>query len=97
MQHSEIVEEQAKDEVWSEVISWVEQAQVPEKAETREKAREVLVACSMFDLEVFKIRDRVLMFTKAANRNWIGEVWRICLPESMVSEVWSLCHQRDAG
>ena len=30
------------------------------------------------------------MFTKAANRNRMGEVWQICLPESMVSEVWSL-------
>ena len=51
IQHStaEIAEEQAKDEVWSEVISWVEQGQVPKKAETRGKAREVLVACSMFD------------------------------------------------
>ena len=38
-----------------------------------------------------------LMFTKAASRNRIGEVWRICLPESMVTEVWSLCHQSDLG
>ena len=55
-----------------------------ERGETRGKAREVLVACSMFDPEVFKRKDGVLMFTKAANRNWIGEVWQICLPESMV-------------
>ena len=27
------------------------------KAETRGKAREVLVACSMFDPEVFKMKD----------------------------------------
>ena len=49
---AEIAEEQAKDEVWSEVISSVEQGRVPEKAETRGKTREVLEACSMFDLEV---------------------------------------------
>ena len=42
--------------------------------ETRGKAKEVLVACSMFDPEVFKMRDGVLMFKKAANRNWMGEV-----------------------
>ena len=42
-------QEQVKDEVWSEVISWMEQGWVPEKAETSIKAREVLVACSMFD------------------------------------------------
>ena len=77
------------------MISWVEQGRVPEKAETRGKARKVLVACSLFDPEVFKMRDRVLMFKKAANRNWMGEVWQICLLESMVSEVWSLCHQSD--
>ena len=70
----EIAEEQAKDEVWREVISWVEQGWMPEKAETRSKAREILVARSMFDPEVFKMRDRVLMFTKAANRNRVGEV-----------------------
>ena len=64
---TEIAEEQAKDEVWSEVISWIEQGQLLEKMETRDKAREVLVAHSMFDPEVFK--DGVLMFTKAANRN----------------------------
>ena len=93
----EIAEEQAKDEVWSEVISWVEQVRVPEKAETRGKARKVLVACSLFDPEVFKMRDRVLMFKKAANRNWMGEVWWICLPESILLEVWSLCHQSDVG
>ena len=94
---AEIAEELAKDEVWSEVISWVEQGRLPEKAETRGKAREVLVACSMLDPEVFKMRDKVLMFTKAANRNQIGEVWRKCLPESMVLEVWSLCQKSDAG
>ena len=37
------------------------------------------------------------MFTKAANKNQIREVWRICLPESMVKDVWSLCHQSDLG
>ena len=50
------------------MISWVEQERVLEKAETRGKAREVLVACSMFEPEVLNMRDGVLMFTKAANR-----------------------------
>ena len=45
-----------------------------EKVGTREKDREVLVAHSMFDSEGFKMRDGVLMFTKAANRNRIREV-----------------------
>ena len=71
----QIAEEQAK--VWTEVISWVEQGRVPMKAEPRVKAREELVACSMFDPEVFKMRDEVQMFTKAANRNRMGEVWHI--------------------
>ena len=62
---------------------------------TRGKARAVLVACSMSNPEVFKMKKGVLMFTKAAYRNQIREVWRICLPESMVKEVWSLCHQSD--
>ena len=93
----EVAEEQAKDKVWSEVISWVEQGHVLEKKKTRGKAREVLVARSMFDPKVFKMKDGLLMFTKAANRNWIGEVWWICPPESMVTEVWSLCHQSDLG
>ena len=92
-----VAEEQAKNKVWREVISWEEQGHVPEKTETRGKEREVLVARSMFDLEVLKIKDGVLMFTKAASRNLIEELWRICLPKSMVMEVWSLCHQRDLG
>ena len=37
-----IAEEQAKDKVWSKVISWVEQGCVLEKTETRGKAKEVL-------------------------------------------------------
>ena len=37
----------------------------------------------MFNPEIFKMRDWVLMFTKAANQNWTGAVWGICLPESM--------------
>ena len=45
--------------------SWVEQGCVPEKKETRGKAREVLVVHSMFDPEVFNMKDGVLMFTKA--------------------------------
>ena len=93
----EFAKEQAKDKVWSEVITWVEQGRVPEKTETRGKAMEVLVAGSMFDPALFKMKDGVLMFTKAANKNRIGEVWQICLPESMVMEVWSLCHQSDLG
>ena len=60
----EVAEKQAKDKVWREVISWVEQGRVPEKKETRGKAREVLVASSMFDPEVFKMKDGVLMFTR---------------------------------
>ena len=79
------------------MISWVEMGQVLEKLETRGKASEVLVARSLFDPEVLKMRGGVLMFTKAANMNWIGDVWRICLPELVVSEVWSLCHQSDVG
>ena len=92
IQHSliEIAQEQAKDEVWSEVISWIEQVRLPEKTKTSGKAKGVLVAHSMLDLEVFKIKDGLLMFTEAANRNQIREVWRICLPESIVKEVWSL-------
>ena len=68
-----------------------------EKAETRGNARELLVAHSMFNPKVFKMREGVLMFTKAANENWMGEVWQICLPESMVYKVWSLCHQSAVG
>ena len=41
--------------------------------------------------------DGVLMYTKAANQHQNGEVGRICLLESMVKEVWSLCHQSDQG
>ena len=93
----EVAEEQAKDEVWREMISWVEQGHVLEKKETRVKAREVYVPYFVFDLEVFKIKDEVLMFTKAANRNQIGEGWWICLLESMVTEVWSVCHQSHLG
>ena len=43
------------------------------------------------------MKDGVLMFTKAANWNQIREVGQICLPESMVKEVCSLCHQSDQG
>ena len=49
----EIAEEQSKDEVLSQVISWVEKGQLPEKAQTRGKAR---VACSIFDPAVFKMK-----------------------------------------
>ena len=93
----EIAEEQTKDKVWSKVIGWIEQGWLPEKTETRGKDREVSVVCSMFNPVVFKMKEGVLMFIKAANRNRIGEVWRICLLESMVKEVWSLCHQSDLG
>ena len=72
-----IAKEQAKNKVWREVISSVGQRCVPEKRETRGKVREVLVICSMFDPEIFKMKDRVLMFTKAANKNRSGEMRRI--------------------
>ena len=42
----EVAEEHAKDEVWSEVISWIEKGQLPEKVETRGKTQEVLTARS---------------------------------------------------
>ena len=51
----------------------------------------------MLDPTVFKMKDRILVLTQAAKKNWIGEVWRICLPESMVTEVWSLWHQSHLG
>ena len=37
------------------------------------------------------------MYTKAANQHQTREVGRICLPASMVKEVWSQCHQSDQG
>ena len=43
----EIAQEQAKDEVWSEVISWIEQVRLPEKTKTSGKAKGVLVAHSI--------------------------------------------------
>ena len=92
-----IAEEQTKSVVWSEVISWIEQGRLPEKKEMRGKTREMLVVISMFDPEVFKMKNKVLRFTKAAYRNQIRETWRICLLESMVKEVWSLCHHSDLG
>ena len=55
------------------------------KTETRGKSREVLVARSMFDPEIFKMKDGVLMFTKAANKIRRGEGWWICLLESMIT------------
>ena len=93
----EVAEEQAKDKALSEVISWVEKGQLPKKAETRGKTREVLVAFSLFDLSVIKMKKGVVMYTKAANQHQTGEVGRICLLKSMVKEVWSLCHQSDQG
>ena len=42
------------------------------------------------------MKDGVLV-TKAATRNQTGEVGPICIPASMVKEVWSLCHQSDLG
>ena len=49
IQHSliEIAKELSKDKVWSKVISWVDKGQLPEKSETRGKAREVLVVYSI--------------------------------------------------
>ena len=70
-----IAEEQTKDKVWSEVISCIEQGRLPEKTEMRGKVREVLVVHFIFDLELFKMKEGVLMFTKAANRN------RICVAD----------------
>ena len=93
----EVAEEQAKDKVWSEVISWIEKGQLQEKAETRGKTQEVLTARSEFDPAVFKLIGGVLMYTKAANQHQTREVGRICIPASMVKEVWSLCHQSDQG
>ena len=96
-QLNKVAEEQAKDEAWSKVIKWVEIGYAPDKSEVKGKSREVLVACSKFSPALFKIRNGVLMYTKSANGNQLGEVGRICIPESMVKEVWSLCYQSDSG
>ena len=56
-----------------------------------------MVARPMFDPEVFKMWDKVLTFTKVANQKRIGEVWQICLLESIVAEVWILFYQSDFG
>ena len=50
---------------------------MPEKAETRGKSHEVLVPRLMFDPEWFKMRDGILMFTKATNRSRGGDIWGI--------------------
>ena len=68
-----------------------EQGHVLEKTDIRGKAREVLIAHSMFNLEIFKMKDGVLMFTKAANKNRIGEVADMP-PRVHGKRVWSLYH-----
>ena len=83
----EVAGEQAKYEDWSEVISWIETGQLPEKAETWGKAREVAEARSIFDPAVFKLDGGVLMYTKAANPHQNSGIGRICIPASMVKEV----------
>ena len=68
----EVSGEQAKDKVWSEVISWIEIVQIPEKKETQGKSREGPEAHSMFDPVLFKlvggvfVYERQLTHTKAA-------------------------------
>ena len=47
----EIADEQAKNKVWSEVISLIEQEQLTENTKARGKAQEVLVASSMLVLK----------------------------------------------
>ena len=78
-------------------MQWVNAGHAPDKSEVRGKSREVLVARSKFSTALFKMSDGVLMYTNSANGNQLGEVGRICIPESMVKEVWSLCHQSDSG
>ena len=58
------------------MICWVEKRQLPEKAETTGKAREVLVARSMFDPAVFKMKDRELMFTGTGSEKYGGYVYQ---------------------
>ena len=74
---------------------------MPNKAETRGKTKKVLAAHSIFNPSLFKMRDGVLMFTKSAIRQLFnyssGEVGRICIPDAMIKEVWSLCPQSDLG
>ena len=43
------------------------------------------------------VTDLIELNKQTFNRNRIGEVWRICLRESTVLEVWSLCNQSDVG
>ena len=57
------------------MISWVEMGWLPKKAETRGKAREVLLGHSMFNLEVFKMKDGVLMFTKKLHTSLTRGTW----------------------
>ena len=56
------------------MIKWVEAGQIREKSETRGKSREILVAGSMLDLDMFIIKDGILMFTKATHWSKVGDV-----------------------
>ena len=93
-----IAKEQAKDKVWREVVSWVGQGGVLEKTETRGNAKEVLVARSGSTQRYSRWR-RECWCTKAANKERRWEVWcrQICLPKSMITEVWSWCDQSNLG
>ena len=81
---------QSKYKVGSKVISWGEKGQLLEKSETRVKARE---ARSMFDPEVFKMKDRVLMFTTALNKNQIGEMWWCFATNQWIKKLDSILSQ----
>ena len=55
-----------------------------EKTKIRGKSWEVLVAMSMFDPEVFKMRDRILLFTIQA-KNWCRgrDIWCTIMPSGV--------------
>ena len=54
---TEVACEQSKAQVCSEVIKWVEAGQMPEKFKTKGESRKVLVSRSMFNPDMFKVRD----------------------------------------
>ena len=84
------------DKVCRDVITWVGQGCVPEKTEFRGKAREVLVTRSMFDPEIFKMKEGVLISPRQLTRPERRGMADMP-PESMITEVWCLCHQSNLG
>ena len=88
---------QEEDEVWKEVIKWIENGKVPKMQEVRGGVQEVISVRPIFNPTLFVLHNGILCYNRHTDPAKPYDAVCVCVPTVKLEEVFKICHEGVAG